>query len=366
MKTRALSLLLTTAGIAGAAQVTFTSVVATYDQGSPYDVGASINGNATDGLGWAIFSSTSGVGQTAPEQSAVYTASAPFSGNRLAISIPQFYGSDHYAKMFRVSTTTDATPSAGGTWTQITPSLIRAAHGLSIADQGSNMYSPIGVAEGGSTNFAIYSNTPFTNVTGVRLELFNLGGTIGAAFNGNLVISELLVTTDTSINLALGASVTASAATWPGNPASFLTDGNINWFSHPENPPAQIGFSYTVDLNQSAALTSIELVNRTDGCCPERLTNYRVEVLSDVMTTLWSGDIRTDNSNSGTAGTDVITAANGTGTFTGRYIRVTNLSGDAYNPQIGELRAFGTFVPEPATFTFGLLAGLAALTRRRR
>lgn len=365
MKTKAISLLLASTGLAGAAQVTFSSVVATYDQGAPFDVGASINGTATDGVGWGIFSSTPGLGQTAPEQSAVYTASAPFSGNRLAISIPQFLGSDHYAKMFRVSTTTDATPSAGGAWTQITPSLVRAAHGLSIADQGLNRFSPFGVADGGTTNFAIFSNTPFANITGIRLELFNLGGTIGAAPNGNLVISEMLVTTDNTINLALGATVTASAATWLGNPASFLTDGNINWFSHPDNPPAQIGFSYTVDLNQSAALTSIELVNRTD-CCPERLSNYRVEVLSDVMTTLWSGDIRTDNSNSGASGTDTITAANGTGTFTGRYIRVTNLSGDAYNPQIAELRAFGTFVPEPATVTFGLLAGLAALARRRR
>jgi F5/8 type C domain len=366
MKTRAICLFLTSAALAGAAQVTFTSVVATYDQGAPYNVGASINGSALDGFGWGIFSNTAGTGQTAPEQSAVYTASSPFSGNRLAISIPQFLGGDHYSKMFRVSTTTDAAPSSGGTWTQITPSLIRAAHGLSIADQGLNRYSPIGVADAGTTNFAIFSDTPFANVTGIRLELFNLGGTIGAASNGNLVISEMLVTTDNSINLALGAAVTASAATWPGNPASFLTDGNINWFSHPENPPAQNGFAYTVDLNQSAALTSIELVNRTDGCCPERLSNYRVEVLSDAMTTLWSGNIRSDNSNSGTGGTDVVTAANGAGAFTGRYIRVTNLSGDAYNPQIAELRAFGAFVPEPGTTTLGLLSGLMVLTRRRR
>ena len=230
-------------------------------------------------------------------QAAYYTASAPFSGNRLQVAIPQFFGSNHYAREFRVSYTTDATPSAGGVWTPLSASMARAANGLSLTSLADNHYGVSGAANGGTTNFVLRSNGVFTNVTGVRLELFNPGGFIGAAANGNLVISEMFATTDSTINVALGAPVSTSAATYPNQFASYLTDGNSLNQSHPADPPAQNTFSFTVDLQGVYSLTSLELQNRT-GCCPERLTNYRVEVLSPLMTTLWTGDIRTDGSNS--------------------------------------------------------------------
>lgn len=81
---------------------------------------------------------------------------------------------------------------------------------------------------------------------------------------------------------------------------------------------------------------------------------------------MWSGDIRTDNSNSGISGIDTITAANGIGTFTGQYVRVTNLSNQQYNPQIAELRAFGAPIPEPTVTMSSLLAAAGLLLRRRR
>jgi len=346
--------------LAHAANVTFSSVTGTFDQGAPYDVGASINGNATDTFGWGIFG-----GHTAASQTAVYTAAAPFSGNRLAVSIPQFFGGSHYANEFRVSYTTDAVPSAGGTWTELAPSLARAANGLALTALGANRYGVSGASGDGRTNFVLMANGAFTNVTGMRLELFNPGVNIGAAGNGNLVISEFMATTDSSINLALAAPVTSSGATYPGQFASFLVDGNPFNQSHPADPPAQTGFSYTVDLQGVFDLTSLELVNRT-GCCPDRLSNYRVEVLSPALTTLWSGDVRTDGSNSGDGGMDVITAANGAGIFSGQYVRITNLSNNAYNPQIAEFRAFGAPVPEPSVpVTVLLLAGSLALRRRR-
>lgn len=364
MKNFVLLSLFTSAGIAAAASVTFSSVSATYDQGAPFNIGASINGNAQDGIGWGIFSGTPGAGQTAASQTAVYTASAPFSGSRLSVSIPQFLGTNHYAKDFRVSYTTDATPSAGGSWTELAPSIARASGGLALSSLGSNHFGPTGASPDGRTNFVLTANGTFSNVTGVRLELFNSGGTIGAASNGNLVISEMLVTTDNSINLALAAPVTASAGTWPGNPATMIVDGNTGSISHPDQD-AFSGFSYTVNLEGTYALTTLELVNRAD-CCPDRLSNYRVEVLSDAMVSLWSGTIRGDGSNSGMGGIDTVTAASGTGTFAGQYIRVTNLNGQQYTPQIAELRAFGAPVPEPATGLTALLAAAGMLLRRRR
>jgi hypothetical protein len=174
----------------------------------------------------------------------------------------------------------------------------------------------------------------------------------------------MIVTTDNSINLALAATTVGSAATWPGQPASFLTDGNLTTVSHP-NQDAFSNFSYTTDLQGSFALTSLEMVNR-DACCPDRLSNYRVEILDSASMSVWSGDIRTDGSNSGMGGIDTITAANGTGTFAGQFVRVTNLSGLQYNPQIAELRAFGAPIPEPTATISGLLAAAGLLVRRRR
>jgi hypothetical protein len=358
MKYPAVLSLLASASIASAASVTFSSVTATFDQGSPYDVAASINGNSQDGFGWGVFG-----GQTV-NQTAVYTASAPFSGNRLSVSIPQFLGGDHYSNDFRVSYTTDAVPSAGGNWTELAASIARAARGLTLNSLGSNRYGPSGVADGGATNYVLMAQGSFNNITGVRLELFNSAGNLGAAANGNLVISEMLVTTDNSINIALAAPTTASAAQWPGQPASFIVDGHTGSVSHPDQD-AFAGFSFTTDLQGSYVLSGLELVNRA-GCCPDRLSNYRVQILDDAAIPVWSGDIRTDGSNSGDGGIDTITAASGLGTFTGRFIRVTNLSSNQYQPQIAELRAFGTPVPEPSTLVSGLLAAAGLGLRRGR
>lgn len=359
MLSRLFASLALTCGTASAAGVVFSSVVTTFDQGAPYDVAASNNGTAFDNLGWGVFG-----GQTS-NQAAVYTAAAPFSGNMLSVFIPQFFGDNHYSQEFRISTTTDATPSLAGSWTEWAPPVARATNGLSLTALGSNRFGVGGSSYNGRTGFHLMAPGSFSGVTGVRLELLAGAGNLGAAPNGNLVISEFVVSTNESVNLALGAPVTSSAPTWPGQPAFLLTDGVTGGASHPDQD-AFAGFSYTVDLEGSYALTNLELVNRGDGCCTDRLRNYRVEVLSDLMTTLWSGDIRTDNTDSGVNGIDNITAASGTGTFTGRYIRVTNLSNEQYNPQIAELRAFGSAVPEPGVSMLGLVAAAGLMARRRR
>ena len=150
-------------------------------------------------------------------------------------------------------------------------------------------------------------------------------------------------------NVALGRPVSASAATWSGQPPENLTDGNTGNQSHPLAQSGTIGFFYEIDLESSRNLGSIVLHNRS-GCCPERLSNYNVSVYTDANgapgTRNWSADIRTDGSDSGDGGSDSITPdLDPTGTLAGRFIRVTNLSGAAYNPQIAELEAFEAPLP---------------------
>src|SRR5439155_1338573 len=74
-------------------------------------------------------------------------------------------------------------------------------------------------------------------------------------------------------NVARGRPVIASGPTWTNFPASNITDGSAATITHPlsgEGGP----FSFDVDLGQDYSLDRIQLYNRGDDCCPERLSNY--------------------------------------------------------------------------------------------
>ncbi|MDB4438313.1 discoidin domain-containing protein [bacterium] len=166
-------------------------------------------------------------------------------------------------------------------------------------------------------------------------------------------------------NVALGAPVTSSAATWGGQGPENITDGSLATQSHPLADFGTLGFTYSIDLGQDYNLKEIVLINRADGCCPERLSNYRVSLHiddgnglpGDVM---WTADVRTDGSNSGSNGRDQLRAElDAGGSFLGRHITIENLSDAAYNPQIAEVQAF-TFddIPDPPeNFALGAIAG---------
>lgn len=146
-------------------------------------------------------------------------------------------------------------------------------------------------------------------------------------------------------NIALGANVTASGPLWTGFPPTRLTDGDRTTISHPAEPVAE--FSYVVDLGEEQSLGRINIYNRADGCCAERLSNYRVSLHDDDEGSLgppvWSADIRTDGTNSGPRGVDAIRAAlDPNGDFAGRYIRIAKIDDGSrdYWPQIAEVEVF--------------------------
>ncbi len=159
-----------------------------------------------------------------------------------------------------------------------------------------------------------------------------------------------------SPNLALNQPATASSATWPGFPASFINDGSTATFSHPLAATGTSGFHFQIDLGRVYRLERIVLRNREDGCCPERLSQFGIELYADAEgepgTLNWSSTIRPDGSHSGVGGMDTVTAAaHPTGTFAGRFVRVVNRSGAAYNPQLSEIEVYGGLTPVIRTFT---------------
>ena len=156
-------------------------------------------------------------------------------------------------------------------------------------------------------------------------------------------------------NLALGKPVVASGPTWNGLDATGVTDGNPATFSHPLAEQDTLDFYFEIDLGASYFLERILIRNRSDGCCPERLTNYRVEIFSDEQgeagALTWSTTVRSDGSNSGISGIDTVTAGtNAQGIFAGRFIRIVNNGGAAYSPQVAEVEAYGGAIPEIKSF----------------
>ncbi|HUS34822.1 MAG TPA: lamin tail domain-containing protein [Verrucomicrobiae bacterium] len=152
-------------------------------------------------------------------------------------------------------------------------------------------------------------------------------------------------------NLALHKPVDASGALWGSFLTASLTDGDTGSFAHPATDTGTLGFYFEIDLGATFQLERILVRNRGDGCCTERLSNYAVEIYSDnggesgVRT--WRGIIRADGSNSGVGGVDVVTRTNSVGgTFGGRFIRIVNVNGAAYAPQVAEVEVYGAATPE--------------------
>ena len=162
-----------------------------------------------------------------------------------------------------------------------------------------------------------------------------------------LALFALLPLTVQAQNVAQGKPATASGTLIAGYPITNVNDGSVSTFTHPLEGTATTGFYYQIDLGQEYALHHLAVVNRSDGCCPERLTNYQLTLYADggavPGAVLWQATIRGDGSNSGVGGTDVVYASASTNPahqFRGRFVRLTNLSGADANPQAAEIQAW--------------------------
>ena len=159
----------------------------------------------------------------------------------------------------------------------------------------------------------------------------------------------------TGTNLALLKPISGTGPTWPGFPPANLTDGDRTTFTHPQADTGVQGYYFQVDLGQAYQLDHIDLFGRADGCCPERLSGYSVEVYADrggeTGTLNWAANFRMDGSFPPSGGSDTIRATSDTqGTFGGRFVRIVNRSGAAYAPQLAEIEVYGA--PGPRILQF--------------
>ncbi|MBN8247507.1 MAG: chitobiase/beta-hexosaminidase C-terminal domain-containing protein, partial [Verrucomicrobia bacterium] len=171
-----------------------------------------------------------------------------------------------------------------------------------------------------------------------------------------LLLTALRMGAADPVNLALNQPADASGPSWGAFSPALLTDGNPETFCHPLAAEDTEGFYYEVDLGGTFTLDHLRLHNRADGCCPERLSSYDVEVYGDregeAGELNWSARIRADGSHSGVRGVDAITGSQDPdGRFAGRFIRIVNRNNAPYSPQVAEIEVFGGQGPKVLSFT---------------
>lgn len=164
------------------------------------------------------------------------------------------------------------------------------------------------------------------------------------------------------INLAYQAKATSNRPLWAqgGWNISMITDGNRAAALHGD-VDIEAGMAYEVNLGAAIKLEQIDIYPRQDGCCPDRLANVRVSVLTDnngaAGTEVWKADLFNDGSNAGSgAGTVVHVAADKdpAGKFEGQWIRILALDDPIpnYFLQMSEIEAFGSYVNAAAKLEF--------------
>ncbi|MBP7949976.1 MAG: lamin tail domain-containing protein [Verrucomicrobiales bacterium] len=334
--------------------LTFSTASVTFQQGTPYQIQNTLNPNTE---GWGVY------GGLNAAQTAWFTLSAPANGTQFQISMLQNLGSSHWIQEFRLSVTTDSVPSAGGNWTVWNPA-VRISAGTTLAVVNTDHIRSTGSALNAA--YTLRGDFPMQGITGVRLECFPydyntsdaLAASLGRSANGNFVLSEFKAEADPEINVAQGRPATASAALWSGFPATNIVDGSAGTITHPLASAGTLGFYYEVDLQATYSINRILVRNRNDGCCPERLSNYQIQLYGDDVDGLgdlnWSATIRGDGTNSGVGGVDTVTAAADATpghVFAGRFLRLINLSNAAYNPQVAEIEVYGSQLPSILNFT---------------
>ncbi|HEY6228524.1 MAG TPA: discoidin domain-containing protein, partial [Verrucomicrobiae bacterium] len=163
---------------------------------------------------------------------------------------------------------------------------------------------------------------------------------------------EVFATVDASqVNRAINAIVTANQPLYGTFTPSMLVDGNRESVIHGQAGLSP-GFAYTVDLGLEVTMDHINVIPRQDGCCPSRLTNYRLSVFKDNNGApgdqVYSIDLHTDQSDPGSTfgSRDVINATvdPAFAGVKGQWVKIESLDDPIadYALQIAELEVYGT------------------------
>ncbi len=167
-------------------------------------------------------------------------------------------------------------------------------------------------------------------------------------------------------NAAQSIGVVAfQSSEYGGYPAGNAIDGNTANFTHTSGAPADANAWLEVALPNDVALASLVIYNRGDGCCPERLRNFTVDVLDQADAVVWTSGLLNSNNTAPQAPYVLnLLPTNPTGLL-GRKVKITRTGGggvndhDSYTLAIGELQINALVGVGPVVDTNVALAAVA-------
>jgi signal transduction histidine kinase len=324
--------------------VTLSAVETSAADVPTHPLAAAVDGVFSPANGWSI---TQGQFQ---EQFAIFAPDKPLTATfcQLQFSFLSQITNAHFSE-FEVDVTSDEQPAIKGRWTPLIPDQWTAncldgvgVYGPTVRIQ---THCPV-------TTVTLHSRLPFSGVTGIRLRLFTVArdstrpAAVGCAGDGTFVLTEFRVEIDPqrTSNIALGRQAYCSCWVSVSSPARNLTDGYFSTYSQPLPSMTDTNTFFELDLGRLVALDHIVIRGREGGTEADRLSTYRVQLLTEsggfAGQTQWQGIIHSDGSRLTAGGADIIRSQAGTGEFIGRRIRVYNQSGLTNQPQISEIEVY--------------------------
>lgn len=332
-----------------AAPLELTVVHATEQAGEQEDLYQVVNGRDTDTTGWMLRPEATGF------QALILRTAEPVQAEAFDLTLCFLSGKpgSHCAEC-SISYTTDPLPGIDSRWTRLTIERFTATGpSLTLNADGHLLAGKVNVLSGDAV-FQIRGQAPNAAVTGFRLDVFPWRANdaapwkIGRGNSGEFILTEFRVDSvrTQTTNIALRAPVTATAPLYALD-ASALTDGLPGTFSHPKAPDLGEAFHFEIDLRKVRQLDHLVFRNRADGAVPDRFSRVSIE-LRDTPTgpVNWHAKLRADGTNSEVGAVDLLRAANGTGAFQGQFLRISSSSHIAYSPQLAEVEAYESLVPQ--------------------
>lgn len=336
---------------ATATPVSLRDVETTFHAGKKPSLLKVIDGVDAGREGWSVEPEVS------KPQSGVFIFKDPVAAGRLRISLCFLSGQQNaHFNEFALSVTSDTVPYNAGYWEPLVPWLAYST-GTRLETLPYSHIRSKGTAL--NTEFVVESLIETRPITGLKLEVFPIRPTpeakeavVGGSPKGDFLLTELRIEafdTETT-NVALGTPVRASHTIWGPFRPEFLTDGLLATFAHPKEPNLGEEFFFEIDLGRNRTLDHLTLRGRSDGQCQDRLSKLLLEFYEEPPDAdsepVWKGTHRADGSYPSLATPDFIRANVGHGTFNARYIRIRSNSHIGNSPQLAEVEAYESILPE--------------------
>jgi hypothetical protein len=262
---------------------------------------------------------------------------------------------------FSLSYTTDAEPSLEGNWKPLEIQRFTAEVAtLQRTDQGhlrAAMLDDVMTGKIPDDTYRIAVLLPERRATGFRLDAFPVFAYPDASpwmswgTPHDFVLTEFRVeehARDTT-NIALHCPAKASHLLYREMQPGALTDGLPATIAHPSDETPNPDFYFQVDLGRVAAFDHLALRTRGDGYL-DRFSRIIVRLYEAYPETgvapAWEGMVRTDGSSPPAGTADIVRAAQGSGVFRGRYLRLSSDSKIPLSPQLAEVEVYESRTPE--------------------